>query len=140
MKRMNANLPVGIRVVEAETVPEGVKSPLMRLNTSVFRITARCRPKCDPCTVGASMGRMLASPELQICRVRADKCKQVDIRPHVVFADVVKCSEDCLEIEATLRSGGAGPKDFMEAVRIFIPGLEAKKIHRLEQKASDALG
>ena len=134
--RLNKVLPNGIRVAWAEIVPEGVKSALRGLNASLFRFTVASSPGYESGAIEKAIQDMLARKELCIRRVRADKLREVDIRSHLVSAYVVQFFRDYFEIEAVLKSGdsgGAGPGDFVEALRMFMPNINVVKIHRVKQ-------
>ncbi|MDI6827168.1 MAG: TIGR03936 family radical SAM-associated protein, partial [Armatimonadota bacterium] len=139
-ERLNCQLPAGLKVLSAEEIPEEIKSPLAKLNVSVFRIIAKYQEAHESLCAGDLLEKMLSSSELRVSRARANKNKDVDIRPYILSADVIECSQNLIEFEISLRtnsSGGVSPRDFIEAARLFFPGLEVKNIHRLKQTCED---
>ncbi|MDH7481230.1 MAG: TIGR03960 family B12-binding radical SAM protein [Armatimonadota bacterium] len=139
-EKLNSQLPPGLRILSVEQVQKEAKSLLTGLNVSVFRIAAECQEALDSAVAKKLLEKMLSCPELRISRIRANKSKEIDIRPYILSANVIECSQKLIEFEVTLKtngSGGAGPRDFLEAARLFFPGLEAKRIHRIKQTTED---
>lgn len=135
MDRLNGSLPAGLEVLDVEELPEGVKSPLSRLNASEYRITLRCPARCDEQTVRAKVDELLAAPEVRVVRKR-DETKEVDIRPNILGVDAIECSGGKLVLTARLRSGssgGARPQDLAQALNDRLPGLDVEGIHRVRQ-------
>ena len=137
MTRLNAQLPKGLEILAAEAVPEeGRRSgSLSELNASKFRITLTCGEDCEGGAIEHAIEEMLASGEIRIMREREGKVREVNIRPYIIGARV---SEDDLEV--CLRSsdsGGASPKDFMQAIGALTPNLSIERIHRLVQYHAD---
>ena len=134
MERLNSRLPKGLEVLEAEAVPDGVRRKVLGLNTSEFQIT--CDGECDAQAVGKAIEELLASSEVRVVRVRGEgETKEVDIRPYVLSADTAECG-GCVVINVCLgfgSSGGAGPRDFVLALRKLMSNLGVRKIHRLRQ-------
>jgi radical SAM-linked protein len=134
MTRLNAQLPKGLEILAAEAVPEeGRRSgSLSELNASRFRITLTCG---DVGAIERAIENILASGEVRVAREREGKVREVNIRPYIIGARV---SEDDLEV--CLRSsdsGGASPKDFMQAIGALTPNLSIERIHRLVQYHAD---
>ena len=134
MTRLNAQLPKGLEILAAEAVPEeGRRSgSLSELNASKFRITLTCG---DVGAIERAIENILASGEVRVAREREGKVREVNIRPYIIGARV---SEDDLEV--CLRSsdsGGASPRDFMQAIGALTPNLSIERIHRLAQYHAD---
>ena len=134
---LNSQLPVGLEVLAVEDVPDGVKSPLSGLNASRFQIVVAC----DPTAIGKAIEELLAADEVHVVRTRGDETREIDIRPHLLQVDKTEYKGDSAIIEVSLRSGdsgGAGPQDFLQALRNLAPNFTVKKIHRLKQfRATD---
>ena len=132
VERLNSQLPKGLAVLEAEDIPEGVKSPLSGLNAVRFRITL----ECDPEAVGAAIEKLLASDEIKIIRVREGKTKEIDVRPYIMEAVVVESGDSTVVVDVCLRvsdSGGGSSKDFVQALGNLVLNMEVRKIHKLSQ-------
>mgnify|MGYP005851645137 CR=1 FL=1 len=135
-ERLNAALPPDIRVTEAREIPEGTKSPISALNASRFRITV-C---CEGSEAESAITALLDSEQVKITRKRERETKTVDIRPSIRAAASTPCSGGWADIEVVLRlgeTGGAGPQDFLQALRTWLPNLRVRSIHRVEQFHSD---
>ncbi len=139
-ERLNARLPGGFQVLEAEAVPEGVKSPISKLNASRFRMTFSYGDGCDCPAVESAVCGILDSPEVRVNRIREKKGnKEVDIRPNLLAADIMECSDGCAVIEVAVKmgEGGARPQDFAQALGNRLPNISVKAIHRIEQFHAD---
>ena len=126
-KRLNAKLPLGLRVISTEIVPEGTKSPISALNVSKFRTDFDVSSDILKKTVDG----LLAASEIHIRRMRGEKMREIDIRPYLKEAKTFGSS-----VEVSLgfgNSGGAGVWDFVQAVRDALPDLQVVSAHRLEQ-------
>jgi radical SAM-linked protein len=135
MEKLNAVLPEEIRILAAEECPEGRKSPLSRLNASEFRLDFLCGEGCSPEDVKNAVDRLLASSEVKIVRVREGKAKNLDLRPFLLSADAAIEGEN-IRINVALRAGdngGAGPRDFVQALGEIVPNLSVKSTHRIRQ-------
>lgn len=135
MERLNSVLPSGIRILSAEDVPEGRKSPLSKLNASEFRLNLSCGDGCSPEDVKPAVDRLLASGEIKIVRVREGKRKPIDLRPFLLSADT-RLQGESVSVDVALRSGdtgGAGPRDFVQALGELVPNLNVISTHRLRQ-------
>lgn len=133
--RLNNVLPAGLEILGAEDVPEGMKSPLARLNASEYRITLRCPAEFAAETVSAVIDELLAASEVKVVRQR-DVTKQVDIRPYILGVKVGECSLGKLVLTVELQTGSAGgarPQDLAQALSERIPGLDVDNIHRVRQ-------
>lgn len=136
MDVLNSKLPKGMEIVAAEVVPEGVKSPLTRMNASEYQMSASCDDGCDLATVKSVIEKLLAASEIRVIREREGGVKELDIRPHLLSADVEQETEKTLSIRIGLVSGntgGAGPRDFVKALKKYIPSFEAGNTCRLRQ-------
>ena len=134
-ERLNARLPDGLQVLDAEAVPEGAKSPISALNASRFRMVFSC--DCDCSSVESAVRGILDSPEVRVNRIREKKGnKEVDIRPGLLAAEVTECSDDSAVIEIAVKmgeAGGANPRDFTQALGNRLANISVKRIHRIEQ-------
>lgn len=129
-ERLNSQLPDGLQVLETEVVSDGVKSPLSELNASQFRITL----ECDSEAINMAIEKILSSDEVRIVREREGKTKEIDIRPYISEINIVKADDRKVVIDVSLRSsdsGGASPKDFVQALRSLVSNLVVRKMHRL---------
>jgi len=139
-ERLNAGLPGGYQVLDAETVPEGVKSPISALNASRFRLTFCCGDECDCPAIESAVRGILDSPEVRVTRIREKKGnKEVDIRPSLLSAEVTGCGEGSAVIEVAVKMGesGARPQDFVQALGNRLANISVRKTHRLEQFHED---
>jgi hypothetical protein len=135
MDRLNRVLPVGLEILDADGVIEGVKSPLSKLNASEYRITLCCPAALDAQTVRATLEDLFSASEVRLVR-RRDETKEVDIRPYMLGVEVDECSAGKLVLTAQLQSGssgGARPQDLAQALAGRIPGLDVSNIHRVRQ-------
>ena len=134
-EKLNANLPSDIRVTDAEEIPEGIKSPISAINASLFQITVACDADCASELQDAIIG-MLKSEKISVTRIRDGRTKESDIRPSLKEASVKSFQDGDATIEIVLRigeSGGAGPQDFVQALKGLMPNLKVKSIHRTKQ-------
>lgn len=135
-ERLNSTLPNGLQVLEAEVVPEGVKSPISSLNASEFEITV----EGDAEEIGRAIDHLMSYEEIRIIRVREGKSKEIDIRPYLMEAGI-NSKDGLTNIRVSLRStstGGAGPRDFVQALRDRLPNLIVRRVHRLRQFHADS--
>lgn len=132
-EKMNSQLPSGLAVLEAEAVPdEGRRGGSSDLGGSQFQITVTG----DPLAIDRAIRELFESTEVRVVRVREGVTKEVDIRPHLLQADIVKSEEGCVSIQVSLglgHSGGARPQDFVQALSDKVPNLNVRRIHRLKQ-------
>jgi len=137
---LNSQLPPGIRVLAAEIVIEGVKSPISKLNASEFRMSASCNG-CDLTCVKEAIAKLFSSESIRVKRNIADGgTKEVEIRPHLLSAEAAQEENGDLSILVTLgygHSGGAGPKDFVQAMTKVLPNLRVGSVHRVRQTARE---
>jgi len=134
--RLSSKLPAGFEVLGAESVQDGVKSPLSQLNASRFRVEFSCERTCDCPMIGNALSEILDSTQIVVSRTRKGETKEVDIRPHLLDARLVACSDDSAAVEVRLRlgdSGGARPQDFAQALQNRMANLSVVSICRLEQ-------
>jgi len=135
-ERLNFSLPGGIRVLDAEAVPEGVRSPLSEVRASRFRVDLACDGSCDPSEVEEAVRGLFESDEVIVTRTQKDKTKDVNIRPHLLSARVVEFDAGTISLEVDLGfsdSGGAMPRDFVQALQRRMANLSLKRIHRMQQ-------
>jgi radical SAM-linked protein len=133
---LNGQLPKGLSVVAVEAVPDGVKSPIAALNASEFRMTILCGEGCDPAAVVQAVRKMNSPGELRVVREREGKTKEFDLKPYLLRADVIEYRGKRMVIEVGLKStdsGGAGPRDFMQALSASVPNPEVEAVHRIRQ-------
>ena len=132
VERLNSQFPNGLAVLEAEEIPEGMKSPLSGLNAVRFRLTL----KCEPAEVNAAIEKLLASDVVKVIREREGKTKEIDIRPYIMEAGVVESGDSTAVVDICLRvsdSGGGSPKDFVQALGNLVSNMTVRKIHKLSQ-------
>ena len=135
-ERLKAKLPDGFEILDAEVIPEGVKSPLSALNASRFKVEFSCEKTCDRLMVENALREILDSAQVVVSRTRKGETKDVDIRPHLLDARLVGCSGDSAAVEVSLRlgdSGGARPQDFAQALQNRMENTNLMSIRRLEQ-------
>ena len=141
MESLNSSLPPGIRVLDAVEIPDGVKSPISEINASRFRIDLVCDGSCDPSAVEQAIGALFDVSEVVVTRARKDETRTVDIRPNLLGARIIGREGDGISIEADLGfsdSGGATPRDFVQALQTRMSNLSMKRIHRMSQYHADA--
>jgi len=132
-ERLNSQLPDGLEVLSAEAAGG---SPMSGLNASRFQVTLACGGECDPAAVGRAVEELMKSAEVRVVRTRDVGTKEVDIRPFLLEADVVECSERSALVDVSLRlgnAGGARPQDFVQALLRLVPNFSVRKIRRLRQ-------
>lgn len=133
MDSLNGNLPPGLRILSAESVPEGMKSPISGLNASDFEITISCS---DISAVRQVIVRILGSAEYPVTRVKVAESKVVDIRPFVMSLDVTEIDNGFAVIRASFRStnsGGGRPQDIIQALCDTITDIRVVEIRRIRQ-------
>jgi len=138
--RLGSKLPKGMELVSLELVPEGVKSPLSKLNASEYEIVLSKEAGCSDAEIKDMVDQLLAAPKLLVTREKDGKSKQVDIRPYLLEASIEHETEKVVSMHVSLSagdSGGAGPRDFLKAVRGLLPDLAVLKTHRLRQFFSE---
>jgi len=136
MARLNEVLPAGIQVLGAEDLPEGVKSPLSKLNAAVYRITLRCPEELDGRAAQRVLDEMLSAAEVKVMRQRNEE-KEVDIRPHILGIEIEECSDGKLALTAALTAGSSGggrPQDLIKALIERLPGLGVENIHKIRSR------
>jgi len=134
--RLSSKLPAGLDVLGAESIQDGVKSPLSELNASRFRIEFLCEETCDRLMIENALSEILDSAQVVVSRTRKGETQDVDIRPHLLDARLVGCSGDSAAVEVRLRlgdSGGARPQDFAQALQNRMANTNVSSIRRLEQ-------
>lgn len=135
-ERLGSKLPAGLDVLGAESVQDGVKSPLSELNASRFRIEFSCEETCDRLMIENGLREILDAAQVVVSRTRKGETKEVDIGPYLLDARLVGCSGDSAAVEVSLRlgdSGGARPQDFAQALQNRMANLSVVSICRLEQ-------
>lgn len=133
MNNLNANLPPGLQVLFAENVPDGVKSPIGKLNASDFEITVSTS---DMSAVKELIGSILQSEEYRVTRVKANESKEVDIRPYVIDIKVIDNADGSAVINASFKStnsGGGRPQDIIHALCGTISDIRILEIKRICQ-------
>lgn len=127
---LNACLPKGMQVLEAEALPEGVRR--VALDISCFCVEVEGATE----DIKPSVIRLLQSKEIRVTREKEGVAKESDIRPNVLAAEVVEAGKGLTIIHLALRfgdSGGARPQDFMQALARTMPNLKVRSIHRRAQ-------
>ena len=76
---LNAVLPRGMEVRDAQICAEGEKSPLSGMNLSQFRMSAFCPHGCDPSCIDRALEGMLAAQTIPVIREKDGVRKEVDI-------------------------------------------------------------
>ncbi|MHB0913761.1 MAG: TIGR03936 family radical SAM-associated protein [Armatimonadota bacterium] len=122
-EKLNRELPPGMKVLSSEVMPDGAK-PLAGLTASEFRIKF-C---ADPVALKQAVSELLAAKEVRAARIRDGRKKEIDIRPHILSAEVSDS-----EVTVSLSSEGAGPRDFVSALAEKVSGLIVEKVHRVRQ-------
>lgn len=133
---LNSRFPAGLRILDAEILPEGVKSPIGGLNASRFRIELSCGEACDCSAVEDIVQQVLDSAEVRVMRTRDTGTKEVDIRPNLLGAEIKSCAGSAVVIEVSLKlgsAGGARPQDFVQALSNRMANINVKGIHRTVQ-------
>ena len=133
MNNLNSNLPSGLQVLSAESVPDGVKSPVGKLNASDFEITITTS---DMPAVRELIASILQSDDYKVTRAKANESKVVDIRPYIIDIKVSDNVDGSAVINASFKStnsGGGRPQDIIQALCGTISDIQILDIKRIRQ-------
>jgi radical SAM-linked protein len=156
---LNAQLPPGIEIMESESIPDGVKSPISAISASVFRFTL----EGDTEQAEVAVEALFAAKEIPISRIKhgeRNSQKVIDLRPILLelrslapsgrpghsdgdeSRSLAPCGRltDVEIVMAHNESGGVRPQDFAEAVRNMSPDIIVSSIRRIRQIDEKALG
>ena len=131
---LNSVLPKGIRMLDAETLPEGTKR--LASTGSQFRLIVQG----DPSAIEKAIGELLDVKEICVTRIKENRTKEIDLRPNLIGARVTGSDGDSVVLEIGLRSGdtgGARPQDFMQALQEKVPNTVLLGVHRMKQLADN---
>jgi radical SAM-linked protein len=135
--QLNAALPPGLRITQCEPLTdEEARSTLNRWDRAEYTVVCDCPAQTRHEDATGAVIALLARPQIPIEREREGKTKAVDLRPYLYALNV---EPDSLTAERlTLRmavgqgeNGTARPQEVVAALAHLLPGLKARRVHRV---------
>ena len=142
---LNAALPPGIRIRICQEIPDaGSRDLLNSFDRAEYEVVSICPPETTPADVEEAIHVLLAQTQLCIVREREGRAKTVDIRPYLFHLSLrpgsVANGRLTLRLVVALGEGGsAKPVEILNALAEHLPGLAARRAHRvglIEKQAS----
>ena len=134
MERVNAVLPAGFSISDAQPMPEGIKTLASRTRAAQYTVSAVFDERIEEEKIRDTLWEML-SGEIIVDKRTKSGIKPVDIRPQILNA-VVKGIEDCtliLHVLGQLQAdGGLRVELFMNA---FFDRLAANGLFYINREA-----
>jgi len=138
---LNACLPEGLAILQAWTAPpHKPKTSLGETDTAEY--TVSIEGALEGIDLEKRAAEFMAQDEARITRVSDKGAKELDLRPLVGAATVVRADERKAEVHLKLRtgsSGGARPEEVLAALGISGRGFRVR-IHRSALYASGSSG
>jgi radical SAM-linked protein len=141
MHALNANLPDGLRILQAwATPPHKPKTTLGDIDTAEYVVMIE--GPLEGLDLERSVAELSAQDRIWIRRVRDRSAKDMDLRPLVKAVKLARLDGRQAELHLTLRTGSAGgarPEEVLAA--LGVAGREFKiRIHRSALYASGTTG
>jgi radical SAM-linked protein len=112
LARLEACAPPGFVWVDARPLPSATAAPRPRSVAYELPVAEGCRAAAR-----AALAEFLASASWPVIRRRADRQRQIDLRPHVLSADLA--DDGVLRFRlAVAPDGSARPEDLLEALAL----------------------
>ncbi len=137
VRRLNEALPPGIRLHACELVPDaGSKDLLNAYDRAEYTVICGCSAEMTDEAAQAAIEKLLALPEITLVRERQGRTKTLDIRPYVhtlnLSPDGRTSNRAMFETVVALgESGNAKPTEVIQTLAGFLPGLTARRTHRV---------
>jgi radical SAM-linked protein len=135
-ERMNAALPHGLRVVEAEEVAPGdARAVLAAFNAADLLLECVCPLSTTSEAAANAAAHVLALPEIWVRREHGETVKSVEIRRFVLSLMCVGTDGRRATFRVGLRlgqDGSARPAELVAALAEALPGLALRHAHRLD--------
>ena len=131
---LNSTLPPSIRLLEEEEIPFEGAHAASKIDTAVYRVTARAPAALDPDMVRDAAAEFMAAETWPFERKSDKATKQVDLRPAILSLEVIDVGEDEAQLGMEINIGGEGgarPREVIAALAQRLPGLEDRRIHRV---------
>lgn len=117
---LSANLPEGLKIVEAREVPENSPPLMAAVERAAYRAAARPAGPVSPGELKAAVESFLSLPEILVeRRNKAGEKKKFDVRPGI-FAMSGKLDDGIIIIEAELKTGSSGNVRLEEVLGAFL--------------------
>ncbi|HXG24407.1 MAG TPA: TIGR03936 family radical SAM-associated protein [Chthonomonadales bacterium] len=134
IQRLNDKLPPGIRLLEAEVIPEeGSRDLLNRFDRAEMQVVCTCEPGVTLQSAQAAVDSLLAQPRLEIEREREGRVKRMDVRPFIYSIEATELRDNRLTFTMLLSLGAEGsvrPAEIVSLLANELPGLSVRRIHR----------
>jgi radical SAM-linked protein len=136
-ERLNASLPPGIRILNCDDIDDaGAKSTLTACDRAEYTMVCGCLPDTDAAAIQAAVTSLLAQPQIPFLREREGKAKTIDLRPHLFALAPVPNSVtgERLTLQMCVGQGESGtvrPHEVVAALACYLPGLIARRAHRV---------
>lgn len=142
--RLNEALPPGIRILACEPLDDAAaKETLTAYNRAEYRVVCLTPERFEAHQVEAAIHTLMQQNALPIVREREGKSKTVDVRPSLfsLSLEADSLSEDRLALRMSVgqgESGTARPQEVVGALAEYLPGLHARRAHRVMLMKSTA--
>jgi radical SAM-linked protein len=121
LRRLNAQLPVGLKVTEARVEPRTKRSPFSNIARAVYDIRVDVQPDEARASLAAAVAAMLAAPELQVTRQTKSRVSAVDIRPGIYALTATTIPEPGLAATLSLAEGNlVKPLEVVQTLEGFL--------------------
>jgi radical SAM-linked protein len=134
---LNAALPAGIRIRQCQEIPDaGSRDLLNSFDRAEYEVVCSCPAQTQESEVDAAVRTLMAQPQISLTREREGRSKTVDIRPFLfhlaVRPDSVQKERCTVNMVVGLgESGNAKPAEVISALGDCLPGVKARRIHRI---------
>lgn len=144
-ERLNAVLPPGIRIIRCFPVSEEQQERHLfgELDRADYEVVCSTPEPITLETIERAIAHLLAQPQVTIAREREGKSRTVDIRPYLHTLQLKPESFQNNQFVLIMRlgmgeTGNVRPNEVVEALDQQVPGLKARRIHRLRLLAPDS--
>ena len=136
-QRLNDTLPPGIRIHECREISDAeAKEMLSGYDRAEYEVVCDLPPDTAPEAIERGIAALLSRGEIVIKRERESKSKIVDIRPSIYALTLGPEPDSASRIVLQMvvgqgESGTAKPTEVVAALAEEIPGLAARRTHRV---------
>lgn len=121
LRRLNAQLPAGLRVAEARVEPRTKRSPFANIARAVYDMRVDIQPDEARASLPDAIRAMLAAPELLVTRQTKSRVSGVDIRPGIFALSATTTPEPGLAATLSIAEGSlVKPPEVVQTLQGFL--------------------
>ena len=121
LRRLNAQLPPGLRVCEVRVEPRAKRSPFANIARAVYDIRVDVQPDEARGSLPTAVEAMIAAPELPVTRQTKSRVSEIDIRPGILALSAKPTSEPALTATLSIVEGSlVKPPEVVQTLEGFL--------------------